>query len=160
LSGAIVAAQVYAALGVELSLGAIADHPTVSTLAAFIDESRRMGAAKTSPVVRVPRAATMPMSLSRGSLEPLPAPGRPSALHAMRSYRVIGPLDIEILKECLSYLIDRHEILRTTFGLVEVARCRLSINPHPCSSRLLISLMRMIQRVKRIQLFARNPREK
>ena len=37
----------------------------------------------------------------------------------MHSYRVIGPLDIEILKECLSYLIDRHEILRTTFGLVE-----------------------------------------
>ena len=40
LSGAIVAAQVYAALGVELSLGAIADHPTVPTLAAFIDECR------------------------------------------------------------------------------------------------------------------------
>ena len=37
----------------------------------------------------------------------------------MHSYRVIGPLNIEILKECLSYLIDRHEILRTTFGLVE-----------------------------------------
>ena len=37
----------------------------------------------------------------------------------VHSYRVIGPLDIEILKECLSYLIDRHEILRTTFGLVE-----------------------------------------
>ena len=37
----------------------------------------------------------------------------------MRSYRVIGPLDVEILKECLSYLFDRHEILRTTFGVVE-----------------------------------------
>ena len=37
----------------------------------------------------------------------------------MHSYRVIGPLDIEILKKCLSYLIDRHEILRTTFSLVE-----------------------------------------
>jgi hypothetical protein len=37
----------------------------------------------------------------------------------IRTYRVIGPLDVEILKECLSYLVDRHEILRTTFGLVE-----------------------------------------
>ena len=37
----------------------------------------------------------------------------------IRTYRIIGPLDIEILKECLSYLVDRHEILRTTFGLVE-----------------------------------------
>ena len=37
LRGAVVAAQVYAALGIELSLGTIADHPTLSTLAAFID---------------------------------------------------------------------------------------------------------------------------
>ena len=49
LSGAVVAAQVYVALGVELSLGAIADHPTVSTLAAFIDECRRVGTTKTFP---------------------------------------------------------------------------------------------------------------
>jgi amino acid adenylation domain-containing protein len=120
LSGAIVAAQVYAALGVELSLGAIADHPTVSTLAAFIDESRRMGAPKTSPVVRVPRAATMPMSLFQEALwnHCRRQEDRAHFTH-VRSYRVIGPLDIEILKECLSYLIGRHEILRTTFGLVE-----------------------------------------
>ena len=32
---------------------------------------------------------------------------------------MIGPLNIEILKECLNFLIDRHEILRTTFGQVE-----------------------------------------
>ena len=63
LRGAVVAAQVHAALGIELSLGAIADHPTVSTLAAFIDECRRTGAADTPPIVRVPRAASMPLSL-------------------------------------------------------------------------------------------------
>jgi amino acid adenylation domain-containing protein len=119
LSGAVVAAQVYVALGVELNLGAIADHPTVSTLAAFIDECRCTGATKTlPPVVRVPRAATIPMSLFQEAI-----------WHHCRhsgaiftyshSYRVIGPLNIEILKECLSYLIARHEILRTTFGLVE-----------------------------------------
>ena len=121
LSGAIVAAQVYAALGVELSLGAIADHPTVSTLAAFIDESRRIGATKTfPPIVRVPRAAMMPMSLFQEAIwnHCRRQEDRASFTH-VRSYRVIGPLNIEILKECLSYLIDRHEILRTTFGLVE-----------------------------------------
>jgi hypothetical protein len=37
----------------------------------------------------------------------------------VRSYRISGPLDIDILKKCLSFLTDRHEILRTTFGLVE-----------------------------------------
>ena len=34
-------------------------------------------------------------------------------------YRVIGPLKVEIFKECLSYLANRHEILRTTFDLVD-----------------------------------------
>ena len=67
LSGAIVAAQIYAALGVELSLGAIADHPTVSTLAAFIDECRRTRSAGPSPMVRVPRGASMPLSLFQES---------------------------------------------------------------------------------------------
>jgi hypothetical protein len=37
----------------------------------------------------------------------------------VRNYRILGPLDIDILKKCLSYLTDRHEILRTTFGLVD-----------------------------------------
>lgn len=120
LSGAVVGAQVYAALGVELSLGEIADHPTVSTLAAFIDGSRRIGATKTSPVVRVPRAATMPMSLFQEAIWNHCRRQEDRAHFTfVHSYRVIGPLDIEILKECLSYLIDRHEILRTTFDPVE-----------------------------------------
>src|SRR5262249_12880161 len=63
LIGAIVAAEVYGALGLELTLAAIADHPTVSALAAFIDANPAIAAAKTPAVVRVPRAAAMPMSL-------------------------------------------------------------------------------------------------
>jgi amino acid adenylation domain-containing protein len=119
LIGAIVLAQVYAALGIELCLGAIADHPTVSTLAAFIDEAR-LGAAETPPIVRVPRAASMPMSLLQETIWNYwrSRQDRAGMTH-VRSYRITGPLDVEILKECLRYLVDRHEILRTTFGLVE-----------------------------------------
>ncbi len=120
LIGAIVSAQVYAALGIELSLGTVADHATVSTLAAFIDEARRRGAAKTPPIVRVPRAASMPMSLLQETIwnQWRGRQDRAGLTH-VRSYRVSGPLNIEILKECLRYLVDRHEILRTTFGLVQ-----------------------------------------
>ena len=118
LSGAIVAARIHAALGVELSLGEIADRPTISGLAALIDERRRTGAAGPPPIVPVPRGASMPVSLFQ---EPIWNHHRENRVAAtlVRTYRVIGPLDIEILKECLSYLVDRHEILRTTFGLVE-----------------------------------------
>jgi amino acid adenylation domain-containing protein len=118
LSGAIVAAQVYAVLGVELSLGTIADHPRLSSLAAFIDEFRCTRPAQA--FVRVPHAATMPMSLFQEAIwnHCRRQEDRARFTH-LRISRIIGPLDIEILKECLSYLIDRHEILRTTFGLVE-----------------------------------------
>ena len=118
LSGAIVAARVHAALGVELSLGEIADHPTVSALAALIDDCRRTGSSGTPPMVPVPRGASMPVSLFQELMWNSHRENR-VALTLIRTYRVIGPLDIEILKECLSYLVDRHEILRTTFGLVE-----------------------------------------
>jgi amino acid adenylation domain-containing protein len=119
LRGAVVAGEVDAALGIELNLEAIADHPTISTLATFIDEHRRLGATKTFPlVVRVPRTATMPMSLfQEATWHHYRHPG--VNFTYSHSYRVIGPLNIEILKECLNFLIDRHEILRTTFSLVE-----------------------------------------
>jgi acyl carrier protein len=67
LIGLIVAAEVYAALGFELSLAAIADHPTVSALAAFIDANRTTAAEKPA-VVRVPRAASV-HALLQGYLE-------------------------------------------------------------------------------------------
>jgi acyl carrier protein len=116
LKGAVVAAQVHAALGVDLSLGEIADYPTVSTLAAFIDRSRRARAAGTPAIVPVPRAASMPLSLHQ---EAMWQDCRGPQFTAVHSYSVIGQLDIEIYKECLRYLVERHEILRTTFGVVD-----------------------------------------
>jgi amino acid adenylation domain-containing protein len=117
LSGAIVAARIHAVLGVELSLGEIADHPTILALAAFVDQCRRSGSAGPPPMVPVRRGSSMPVSLYQELMCDSHRENR-VPLTIMRTYRVIGPLDIEILKQCLSYLIDRHEILRTTFGLM------------------------------------------
>jgi acyl-coenzyme A synthetase/AMP-(fatty) acid ligase/acyl carrier protein len=116
LKGAVVAAQVHAALGVDLSLGEIADHPTVSTLAAFIDRHRRAGAVGMPPIVPVPRAASMPLSFQQ---EAMWQDRQSPQFTDVHSSPVIGPLDIEIYKDCLRYLAERHEILRTTFGLVD-----------------------------------------
>ena len=115
LKGALVAAQIHAALGIELSLAAVADHPTISTLAAYIDECRSMVAAGAPPIVRVPRGASMPLSSIQESQFNFSDKARPT----VHSYRINGPLDVEIFKRCLSYLVDRHEILRTTFGPAE-----------------------------------------
>ena len=120
LIGAIVGARVYAALGVELTLGAIADHSTISTLAQYVDENQGDCATSTAPIVRIPRAAAMPMSpLQEMIWNHWQSRRDRSGLTHVRSYRIRGPLNIEILKLSLHYLIDRHEILRTTFGLVD-----------------------------------------
>jgi amino acid adenylation domain-containing protein len=120
LIGATVAAHVYTSLRVELSLGDIADHPTISALAKFIDVSRLTAAGKVPQIVRAPRAASMPMSLTQETIWDycLDLENRAS-LTRVRSRRLRGPLDIDALSKCLSYLTCRHEILRTTFGVVD-----------------------------------------
>lgn len=115
LMGALVAAQVHAALDVELTLGEIADHPTVSALAAVIDRRRRMGVVA-PPIVRAPRAPHMPLSLFQEAM--WPHCRRPDFTN-VQSSRIVGRLDVEAYKDCLRYLVDRHEILRTTIGVVE-----------------------------------------
>jgi amino acid adenylation domain-containing protein len=119
LSGAVVAARVYAKLGIELNLGELADNSTLARLSAFIDGRHRGGALKTTPVVRVPRASTMPMSLSQEAIWNHWRHQDRAGLTHVTTYRVTGSVDIEILKHCLSFLIDRHAILRTTFGVVD-----------------------------------------
>lgn len=120
LSGSIVAVQIHAALGVELTLGDIAGHPTVSALAAFIDDCRRTPSVGPPPIVPVPRGASIPMSFFQERIwDYCRHPENRVAWTLLRTHRIIGPLDIEIFKSCLGYLAERHEILRTTFGLVD-----------------------------------------
>jgi amino acid adenylation domain-containing protein len=125
LSGAIVAARIHAALEVELTLGEIADHPTVLALAALIDDCRRTGTAGRPPIVCVPREASMPVSFSQEL-----SWNHQRKNQLIRILRISGPLDIGNLKHCLSYLVDRHEVLRTTFGFVDG---RLAQIIHPCA---------------------------
>jgi amino acid adenylation domain-containing protein len=134
LIGAIVAAEVYAAIGHDLNLAAIGEHPTVSGLAAFIDANRTKAVAKTPPVVRVPRAAFMPMSLMQEAIWNYCRGLEDRAASTLvRNYRIVGPLDIDILDKCLRYLTDRHEILRTTFGIVDGSPVQIIHQSSPSS---------------------------
>ena len=87
------------------------------TLGAFIDDNRRVSVAGTSPIVPVPRAASMPMSLLQETIwNHWQSRQDRAGLTHVRSYRISGRLDVEILKECLHYLVDRREILRTALA--------------------------------------------
>ena len=116
LKGAVVAAQLHATLGIELNLGTIADHPTITMLATFIDQTQQINAVKVPPLIRATRRPSMPMSFNQEAMWNF-CRGREGIY--VHTDRIIGPLNVEIYKNCLDHLSDRHEILRTTFDLVE-----------------------------------------
>src|SRR5690606_36986012 len=105
LRGAIVAAQVYSAFGVEISLGAIADHPTISDLAAYIDAGGRIAGTRRLPPIQ-PVARTGPIPLSPFQERVWRASeARPGYEVVVRSYHISGPLDVQIVEECFRYLV-------------------------------------------------------
>ena len=120
LGAAVVAARVYGALEVELPLRAFADHPTLAELSGVIDELRRLGRAPTAPKLgRVPRDAPLPLSFEQEHTWRHARRGKQADGYTVATcYRLQGPLDVGILRECVNYLVQRHEMLRTTFDEV------------------------------------------
>jgi acyl carrier protein len=120
LSAAVVAAQVYSALEVELPLRAFADHSTLAELAGVIDELHRSGRAPATPkLARAPRDAPLPLSFEQEHTWKHARKGKEADGYTVATcYRLCGPLDSGILRECLNYLGRRHEMLRTTFDEV------------------------------------------
>jgi amino acid adenylation domain-containing protein len=117
LKGAVVAAQVHSAFGIALSLGALADHPTIFALASFIEDCRRAGVVGLPPILSVLRCGPAPLSLFQERVWRV-SEVRPDDVCA-RSYRISGSLNIDAFKECLGYLIERHAALRTAFAVID-----------------------------------------
>ncbi|HUB87951.1 MAG TPA: condensation domain-containing protein, partial [Verrucomicrobiae bacterium] len=117
LNAAVVAAEVHAKLGVELDLRAFAEHPTLEKLSLASDNLRRTHETKNlSGLQRAPRDVPLPLSFAqercwKHSQTPEGSLGYSMAL----SYRIRGPLNPDVLRESMSFLVRRHEILRTTF---------------------------------------------
>jgi amino acid adenylation domain-containing protein len=116
LCGAIVAAQIHAALNIMVDLATIARCPTVRELACFID-GRDAPPAGALAIERVRRDMPAPQSFTQERMWRFcqTPSGRSAYTHANVQI-VTGPLDVEALRECLAYLIRRHDILRTTFA--------------------------------------------
>ena len=114
LKAALVVARVRDRLGVQLNVADVFEHSTVRALAA--------AASRRHPVVemaRIPRRGNLdPCALSSGQkriwfLDQL-EPGTPRH-NIIEAFRWQGPLDVEALERAVTTLIERHEILRTTY---------------------------------------------
>lgn len=101
-------------LGVELSLRAMFQSPTVSGVAAIIDHATI--AENTSAIDRPPQQSGLPLSYAQQRLWLLEQlqPGT-SAYNIFSAIRLSGSLNLDALQSAFSEIVRRHDILRARF---------------------------------------------
>ncbi|HEY1270473.1 MAG TPA: HAD-IIIC family phosphatase [Terriglobales bacterium] len=116
-----VVSRVRQALQVELPLRAMLDSPTVAAMAKQIEAARRSQEGLTiSPILPVSRDRKLPLSFAQRRLWLLDQMVSGSAIYnTPMALRLEGPLKVEVLHKALNELVRRHEVLRTTFIMVE-----------------------------------------
>ncbi|MGG6293709.1 condensation domain-containing protein [Leptolyngbya sp. AN02str] len=111
---------------VELPLRCLFEHPTLAGLAAQLESVLRSALPKGSPALE----PIQPMSQNRDRPFPLSFaqerlwfveqlhPGN-TAYNEPAALQIDGILDLEVFRRCLAEVIQRHEILRTTFPVIQ-----------------------------------------
>lgn len=108
-----VTSRVRAALGAEISPRALFDHPTIAALALVISH----GPAAGDTITAVPRSRELPLSFGQQRLWFLHNFAPHSAeYNSVLPLRLLGELDVDALVAALTAIVDRHEILRTTYA--------------------------------------------
>lgn len=133
LNASVVSARAEAELGVRIELRQFFDNPTLSGLASAIDRARATGGVTAPKPARAPRDKPLPPSFEQEGWWRHLRSARPGSFIATKLFRVTGPLDIGVLRECFDEMVRRHEVLRTTFA----AR-----RPFPFGSRRLVPMIR------------------
>ncbi len=131
LIGAVVSAHVHAALGIELPISALSDHPVLADLARMIDESHASRLAPALPAARVADQGQLPLSFNQEAYWRLSQDPEFAAKHTMsHCSRIGGPLDRAILAGCIATIVQRHEMLRTSFSIVDGRPAQI-VHPPP-----------------------------
>jgi len=119
LSAAQVISRARQVFHVEVPLRAMFESPTVADLGEIVERAQRNehGLA-TPPLVPVPRHHALPLSFAQQRLWVLQQiePSNP-LYNVPRAIRMAGILHVEALEEALNGIVQRHEILRTTYGV-------------------------------------------
>ncbi|RKG75429.1 amino acid adenylation domain-containing protein, partial [Corallococcus exercitus] len=110
--------RIRAALQVELSLRSVFKTPTLAALASVLDEAQGRTPGSRTPVLRpVPRDGELALSFAQQRLWFLEQlqPGS-VAYNLPGSVLLEGVLHVPALRQALDALVQRHEVLRTTFA--------------------------------------------
>ncbi|MCP3142127.1 non-ribosomal peptide synthase/polyketide synthase [Pyxidicoccus sp. QH1ED-7-1] len=109
--------RIRSAFDVELPLRALFEAPSVAALALAVDGAMASHAGrKAPPLERASREARLPLSFAQQRLWFLDRMG-PGGSHynIPMALRIEGALDAGVLDRCLTEIVRRHEVLRTTF---------------------------------------------
>ncbi|WP_181233509.1 non-ribosomal peptide synthetase [Enhygromyxa salina] len=114
-----VASRMVSTLGVEMPLRALFEATTVAELARLVEDARAdtdgEQLAQRRPIERAPRGQRLPLSHAQARMLFLDQlrPGT-SEYNIPLALRLTGPLDVEALASALTWLVARHEALRTS----------------------------------------------
>jgi amino acid adenylation domain-containing protein len=117
----LLAAQVVARLGkllkIELPLGRFFETPTVSALATEVEQMLgASGSLHAGPVTAQVRSGDPPLSFAQQRLWFMDHLLTEKGVYNIPTmWRLLGPLDIQILQRSLDVMVSRHESLRTRF---------------------------------------------
>ncbi|MDQ6763418.1 MAG: amino acid adenylation domain-containing protein, partial [Bacteroidota bacterium] len=100
-------------LGLEINIGDIFEYPTIATLAAYLNNQ----SAETSipPIKAGPRPEYIPLSFSQERLWFIDQLEGSVQYHIPALFRIKGNLNLDALAKSIQAIINRHEVLRTTF---------------------------------------------
>ncbi len=124
-----VVSRIREAFKVEMPLRRLFEAPTVAGLAENIDLGRGTGL-QAPPIVPVPRDGELPLSFAQQRLWFIDQlePGS-SVYNFPAAVRLKGPLNVLALQQSLNEIVRRHEVLRTTFTIVDGRPVQI-IAPH------------------------------
>jgi amino acid adenylation domain-containing protein/non-ribosomal peptide synthase protein (TIGR01720 family) len=105
--------------GVEFPFRGLFDSPTVAGLSERLEPFLRTELLVVPPLLPVERCGEMVLSFAQARLWFLEQlePGS-SAYNIPAAVRLTGSLDVAVLEQSLNEIVGRHEVLRTTFGMV------------------------------------------
>ena len=120
LIAAVVAARIHEALGLEIPIGTFFDHPVLTDFARIIDALRATPTEYTgTPEPRASRSDPFPLSFGQEYYWRTSQRPDQAALHVTTNrIRIDGPLNKDLLQECIDSMTQRHEMLRTSFDVV------------------------------------------
>ena len=147
-----VISQIRSVFSIELPLRTLFEHSTIKDLAQIVDRHQKSSTKKPVELELVSRESELPLSFAQQRqwfLHQL-EPDNP-AYNISTAVKITGKLDTEKLQQCLNILVQRQEILQTTFLTVE-GKPQLKINPDTAIALDIVDLTTLSETEKQLQI--------